>query len=337
VGQRAHHLHGKSWKDVVRAVLPAAEHRGRDEVVTYLEYLLRPEKGSSMRSTSRRLRDRSPPFLLRSEQIAGRLVSGEGPDRFHRHAHAAYQYIRRVPSEVHAAEEGVVLLPQSMFILKKAPHPGAAKLWIDFILSERGQEAVVKGEALISGRAGFKSPLPEYAPSMDSLKIIKVDWEHVSTAELQKMREEWPASSIREVGQRLELERCHAGYQAYAAGVLLGGAAAAGGLGWPRVSAARPRRRPKAITPQLIEAARSEGKVVWYTSVDLQVAEAVGKAFEAKFPAWPCASSGRVPSASSSASARSGRAISSPATWRKARIGALHRVGSARRSRAVRA
>jgi hypothetical protein len=26
---------------------------------------------------------------------------------------------------------------------------------------------------------------------MDSLKIIKIDWESVSTAELQKMREEW--------------------------------------------------------------------------------------------------------------------------------------------------
>ena len=54
-----------------------------------------------------------------------------------------------------------------------------------------GPDALVKGEALISGRAGFKSPLPEYAPSMDSLKIIKIDWENVSTAELEKMRAEW--------------------------------------------------------------------------------------------------------------------------------------------------
>ena len=39
-----------------------------------------------------------------------------------------------------------------------------------------------------------------------------------------------------------------------------------------------------AITPALIEAARKEGKVVWYTSIDLAAAERVAKTFEAKFP-----------------------------------------------------
>jgi iron(III) transport system substrate-binding protein len=38
------------------------------------------------------------------------------------------------------------------------------------------------------------------------------------------------------------------------------------------------------ITPELIEAAKKEGKITWYTSVDLPLAEKVGKAFEAKFP-----------------------------------------------------
>jgi iron(III) transport system substrate-binding protein len=38
------------------------------------------------------------------------------------------------------------------------------------------------------------------------------------------------------------------------------------------------------VTPELIAAARKEGKVVWYTSVDLPVAEAIAKAFEAKYP-----------------------------------------------------
>jgi iron(III) transport system substrate-binding protein len=39
-----------------------------------------------------------------------------------------------------------------------------------------------------------------------------------------------------------------------------------------------------AITPQLIEAAKKEGKVVWYTSVDLPLAEKVARSFEAKYP-----------------------------------------------------
>jgi iron(III) transport system substrate-binding protein len=38
------------------------------------------------------------------------------------------------------------------------------------------------------------------------------------------------------------------------------------------------------ITPALIEAAKKEGRVSWYTSVDLPVAEKVAKAFEAAYP-----------------------------------------------------
>jgi iron(III) transport system substrate-binding protein len=39
-----------------------------------------------------------------------------------------------------------------------------------------------------------------------------------------------------------------------------------------------------AVTPQLIEAAKKEGKVVWYTSIDLKVSEEIAKTFEAKYP-----------------------------------------------------
>ena len=38
------------------------------------------------------------------------------------------------------------------------------------------------------------------------------------------------------------------------------------------------------ITPELIEAAKKEGKLSWYTSVDLPVAEKIAKAFEAAHP-----------------------------------------------------
>src|SRR3982075_299423 len=41
---------------------------------------------------------------------------------------------------------------------------------------------------------------------------------------------------------------------------------------------------PQAITPQLIEAAKKEGKVVLYSAKDLPVGERLGKAFEAKYP-----------------------------------------------------
>jgi iron(III) transport system substrate-binding protein len=51
---------------------------------------------------------------------------------------------------------------------------------------------------------------------------------------------------------------------------------------------ARAQAPAAAVTPALIEAAKKEGKVVWYTSVDLPVAERVAKAFEAKYPVISC-------------------------------------------------
>src|SRR5947199_759012 len=37
-------------------------------------------------------------------------------------------------------------------------------------------------------------------------------------------------------------------------------------------------------TPAMVAAAAKEGKVVWYTSVDVKVAEVVAKAFRAEYP-----------------------------------------------------
>jgi iron(III) transport system substrate-binding protein len=41
---------------------------------------------------------------------------------------------------------------------------------------------------------------------------------------------------------------------------------------------------PEAITPALVAAAKKEGKVIFYTAMDLQFAQKLGKAFEGKFP-----------------------------------------------------
>src|SRR5438477_3991283 len=41
---------------------------------------------------------------------------------------------------------------------------------------------------------------------------------------------------------------------------------------------------PVAITPALVEAAKKEGKVILYSSMDLPVGEKLGKAFEAAYP-----------------------------------------------------
>jgi iron(III) transport system substrate-binding protein len=60
------------------------------------------------------------------------------------------------------------------------------------------------------------------------------------------------------------------------------GLAMAGALAALATEAAAPP--PSPVTPELIEAAKKEGKVVFYTAMDLEVAEGIGKAFEAKYP-----------------------------------------------------
>jgi iron(III) transport system substrate-binding protein len=59
-------------------------------------------------------------------------------------------------------------------------------------------------------------------------------------------------------------------------------AVAAGAVFAEPLKAAAPE--PSAVTPALVEAARKEGKLAFYTALELPTAERFGKAFEAKYP-----------------------------------------------------
>ncbi len=63
-------------------------------------------------------------------------------------------------------------------------------------------------------------------------------------------------------------------------GALVSGLAllSAGGLAWAQAPA------PYEPNQEMIDAAKKEGTVVWYTATDVQVSEKVGNAFEAKYP-----------------------------------------------------
>src|ERR1700730_3865050 len=143
---------GKSWKDVVNAVPPGRMSIGDvSKSVAYLATYA-GEREVLDQNYFKAIAKMKPSFLIRSEQIAGRLVTGEDLMAFSGMPTRAYQYNQKGGKlKFLLPEEGSVLLPQSMFILKKAPHPNAAKLWIDFILSEPGQTILVNGEALVSG------------------------------------------------------------------------------------------------------------------------------------------------------------------------------------------
>src|SRR3954462_7823651 len=81
------------------------------------------------------------------------------------------------------------------------------------------------------------------------------------------------ARGVSEVTLKTMLSRRH---------VLQSAGAAALVLAITKVQAAAPPA--SAITPELIMAAKKEGKVIYYTSIDLPLAEKIAKSFEAKYP-----------------------------------------------------
>ena len=185
-------FNGTSYKDVIGAVDPGRISHG--DVTKSSSYLATyiGQRQVLPDEFFQKLADMDPVFILRSEQIASGLVTGEQLMAYSGMPTRAYQYNKKgAHLKFMLPEEGVVLLPQNTFILRDSPHPNAAKLWVNFVLSEEGQTILAENEALISGRTGFKSPLPEYSPAIDKLKLIKVDWSKMSTDDLQAARKEW--------------------------------------------------------------------------------------------------------------------------------------------------
>jgi ABC-type Fe3+ transport system substrate-binding protein len=106
-------------------------------------------------------------FLLRFEKLAAGPVTGEQLMTVAGMPTRAYQLNQKGANlKFIYPEEGVLLLAQNTFIMAKAPHPNAAKLWTDFILSETGQQILAEAEAMISGRSEFKRSITDYSTSI---------------------------------------------------------------------------------------------------------------------------------------------------------------------------
>jgi iron(III) transport system substrate-binding protein len=183
---------GTSWRDVLGAVPPGriSTNDAPNSATGLLSYMgLRQNLGIDF---FRELAKMKPRFIVRSEQTAEALVTGQDLMAFGGSPGRLLQSNEKGATlKFLLPKEGVVLLGAGTFILAKAPHPNAAKLWIDFTLSEAGQTILSRREALISVRSGFKSPLPEYAPAIDELNVMPVDWSKISADEIRKGKAEW--------------------------------------------------------------------------------------------------------------------------------------------------
>jgi iron(III) transport system substrate-binding protein len=185
---------GTSWKDMVKIASLAPEGRFSSSDCAISDSTLQVYMGVRQvvgLDDYSKLAARKPVYTYKSEQTLARLISGE--DIF-----ALYGLTSNIPKFNNRGaklkhmqpSEGYVLLPQVMFITAGAPHPAAAKLWYDFVLSQQGQEIFVKSDYVISARSGFKSPV-EGVPAIDDIKTIPMDWLKITEDDLQKSRNEW--------------------------------------------------------------------------------------------------------------------------------------------------
>lgn len=95
-------------------------------------------------------------------------------------------------------KEGVVLIPFAPIILKSAPHPNTAQLFIDFVRSAHGtQTAMNAGSLLFFGRPGVKPKYPEILPPSEEVTAIPFNWDtEGSNDAIKKFREKVRAVGI---------------------------------------------------------------------------------------------------------------------------------------------
>jgi iron(III) transport system substrate-binding protein len=90
-------------------------------------------------------------------------------------------------------KEGVTLLGQPYGILAKAPHPNAARLFIDFLFGEKGMNMFIDLEGTIVIRDGMKPPdkIKKYSPPLDEITAIPMDWKSVDSRTANQYLEEF--------------------------------------------------------------------------------------------------------------------------------------------------
>jgi len=101
---------------------------------------------------------------------------------------AAYSMEKGVPLEIVWPAEGAIPAPTAHVIVSNAPHPNAAKLLSDFLLSAEGQKLVVETFTGVSFRPDATM---KYHPPFNQIKFVPVDYVKFSNTDREKLLNEW--------------------------------------------------------------------------------------------------------------------------------------------------
>lgn len=135
-----------------------------------------------------------PALYLKMAQGRDWVASGEYPITLTNSAKTA-EAIKQTGVKVKMLypKEGVVMLPFAPIILATAPHPNAAKLFIDYVRSAPGTNRVAESDVcLFYGRPGVKTT-SEFLPGAENVKAIPMDWNSITDQSVTEIQQ-WVVS-----------------------------------------------------------------------------------------------------------------------------------------------
>ena len=137
-----------------------------------------------------------PVIIFRTEESLQKVMSCEYPIQLWQLSGRVYQRVQEDPKldlGVAWPEEGVAVLGTPIAIVKGTKRPNAAKLLMEFLLSEEGMTEFVAGEGVFSLREGFKVPdaVKRFTPAVSAVKAMPVNWPALTIAEVRKIQDEF--------------------------------------------------------------------------------------------------------------------------------------------------
>jgi iron(III) transport system substrate-binding protein len=145
-----------------------------------------------------KLKATDPVVEFRTEPKMQMVISCQRPLDMWNLAGRVYQNVVKDPSlkdkiKIGSYEEGEVMLGNQIAVIKGAPHPNAAKLLVEFLLSKEGTDIVVEGEAVYSFMGGYKPPAAAapYLLDINAIKLLGMkDWV-AAQGQFEKIQGDW--------------------------------------------------------------------------------------------------------------------------------------------------
>ena len=133
-------------------------------------------------------------WLTRAPDVTTKVVTGERPLAFMGSNLKAYVAATEGGEiKVCYPREGIVLLSNPFPILSKAPHPNAAKLFVDYLSSREAQILMVEKSSYFTARDDV--PIPpkvfEFTPSLSKINVIPMDWKAITKEDVENGRREF--------------------------------------------------------------------------------------------------------------------------------------------------